>query len=229
MIGKSRLKVAQQHRCEIIPSVFSVDPDVATGIGDVIVATVRTQSWRQRKKDDVVKAVIVRTRGTSPRRRFYIKFDENAAVLLKADTEPRGTRIFGPSVVNRDRKFAKIVRLRRCCNRAQRSEGYQTESSPAPRPNAVETAASRVQKVFPGQPRARRGHQPRHQAHPGRPDREQRLHRQHGSSGSHPFNVAVSTQSKKPTRVGFREETVEKNGVSKTVRVRYAKASGKDL
>ena len=46
----------------------------------------------------------------------------------------------------------------------------------------------------------------------------------------HVSNVAVvDPETKKPTRVGFREETVEKNGVSKTVRVRYAKASGKDL
>ncbi len=46
----------------------------------------------------------------------------------------------------------------------------------------------------------------------------------------HVSNVAVvDPETKKPTRVGFREETVEKNGVSKTVRIRYAKASGKDL
>src|SRR6188508_344808 len=75
------------------------------GIGDVIVATV--------KEGDVVKAVIVRTR--KERRRpdgSYIKFDENAAVILKNDGEPRGTRIFGPVGRElRDKKFMKIISL----------------------------------------------------------------------------------------------------------------------
>ncbi|GAA5090104.1 hypothetical protein GCM10023259_103580 [Thermocatellispora tengchongensis] len=65
------------------------------------------------KKGDVVKAVIVRTK--KERRRAdgsYIKFDENAAVILKADGEPRGTRIFGPVGRElRDKKFMKIVSL----------------------------------------------------------------------------------------------------------------------
>jgi large subunit ribosomal protein L14 len=65
------------------------------------------------KKGDVVKAVIVRTK--KERRRpdgSYIKFDENAAVILKADGEPRGTRIFGPVGRElRDKKFMKIISL----------------------------------------------------------------------------------------------------------------------
>src|SRR5262245_44119289 len=68
------------------------------GIGDVIGATVKDAlPGGGVKKGDVVKAVIVRT--TKERRRAdgsYIRFDENAAVILKADGEPRGTRIFGP-------------------------------------------------------------------------------------------------------------------------------------
>src|SRR5206468_7330231 len=68
------------------------------GIGDVIVATVKDAiPGGNVKKGDVVKAVIVRT--VKERRRpdgSYIRFDENAAVILKADGEPRGTRIFGP-------------------------------------------------------------------------------------------------------------------------------------
>ena len=68
------------------------------GIGDVIVATVKDAiPGGNVKKGDVVKAVIVRTK--KERRRpdgSYIRFDENAAVILKADGEPRGTRIFGP-------------------------------------------------------------------------------------------------------------------------------------
>ena len=65
------------------------------------------------KKGEVVKAVIVRT--TKERRRAdgsYIKFDENAAVLIKPDNDPRGTRIFGPVGRElREKKFMKIVSL----------------------------------------------------------------------------------------------------------------------
>ena len=77
------------------------------GIGDTIVATVKdAPSRRQRQEGDVVKAVIVRT--VKERRRAdgsYIKFDENAAVILKPDGDPRGTRIFGQSAVRREKKF----------------------------------------------------------------------------------------------------------------------------
>ncbi|MEG2778854.1 MAG: 50S ribosomal protein L14, partial [Aurantimicrobium sp.] len=65
------------------------------------------------KKGDVVKAVVVRTvKSTRRPDGSYIKFDENAAVILKADGEPRGTRIFGPVGRElRDKKFMKIVSL----------------------------------------------------------------------------------------------------------------------
>ena len=83
-------------------------------LGDVIVATVKDAiPGGNVKKGDVVKAVIVRTR--KERRRpdgSYIKFDENAAVILKNDGEPRGTRIFGPVGRElRDKKFMKIISL----------------------------------------------------------------------------------------------------------------------
>jgi len=84
------------------------------GIGDIIVATVKDAlPGAGVKKGDVVKAVIVRT--VKERRRpdgSYIRFDENAAVLIKADGEPRGTRIFGPVARElRDRNFMKIISL----------------------------------------------------------------------------------------------------------------------
>ena len=84
------------------------------GVGDTIVATVKDAiPGGNVKKGDVVKAVVVRTK--KPTRRVdgsYIKFDENAAVILKADGEPRGTRIFGPVGRElRDKKFMKIVSL----------------------------------------------------------------------------------------------------------------------
>ena len=84
------------------------------GIGDVIVATVKDAiPGGNVKKGDVVKAVIVRTR--KERRRpdgSYIKFDENAAVLINDQQQPRGTRIFGPVGRElRDKKFMRIVSL----------------------------------------------------------------------------------------------------------------------
>ena len=84
------------------------------GIGDTIVAAVKDAiPGGNVKKGDVVKAVIVRT--VKEKRRpdgSYIKFDENAAVILKNDGDPRGTRIFGPVGRElRDKKFMKIVSL----------------------------------------------------------------------------------------------------------------------
>jgi len=84
------------------------------GLGDVIVATVKGAiPGGNVKKGDVVKAVIVRTKKETRRPDgSYIKFDENAAVILKNDGEPRGTRIFGPVGRElRDKKFMKIVSL----------------------------------------------------------------------------------------------------------------------
>jgi large subunit ribosomal protein L14 len=84
------------------------------GLGDVIVATVKDAiPGGNVKKGDIVKAVIVRTvKSTRRSDGSYIKFDENAAVILKADGEPRGTRIFGPVGRElRDKKFMKIVSL----------------------------------------------------------------------------------------------------------------------
>ena len=84
------------------------------GIGDVIVCTVKDAiPGGNIKKGEVVKAVVVRT--SKDRRRpdgSYIKFDENAAVILRQDGEPRGTRIFGPVGRElRDKRFMKIISL----------------------------------------------------------------------------------------------------------------------
>ncbi|MEJ7648501.1 50S ribosomal protein L14 [Nakamurella sp. A5-74] len=84
------------------------------GIGDKIIATVKdAQPGAAVKKGDVVTAVIVRT--VKEKRRpdgSYIKFDENAAVLIKGDGDPRGTRIFGPVGRElRDARYMKIISL----------------------------------------------------------------------------------------------------------------------
>ena len=84
------------------------------GLGDVIVATVKDAiPGGNVKKGDVVKAVIVRTvKETRRPDGSYIKFDENAAVIIKNDREPRGTRIFGPVGRElRDKRFMRIISL----------------------------------------------------------------------------------------------------------------------
>ena len=83
-------------------------------IGDVIVASVRKAApGGTVKKGDVVKAVIVRTkRGVRREDGTYVRFDENAAVIIKEDRNPRGTRIFGPVARElRDKEFMKILSL----------------------------------------------------------------------------------------------------------------------
>lgn len=83
-------------------------------IGDVVTVTVKKAAPAGIvKKGDVVKAVIVRTKsGLRRPDGSYIKFDENAAVIIKEDLTPRGTRIFGPVARElRDKNFMKIVSL----------------------------------------------------------------------------------------------------------------------
>ena len=83
-------------------------------IGDVIVASVRKAApGGTVKKGDVVKAVIVRTkRGVRREDGTYVRFDENAAVIIKEDKNPRGTRIFGPVARElREKDFMKILSL----------------------------------------------------------------------------------------------------------------------
>lgn len=83
-------------------------------IGDVIVASVKKATpGGVVKKGDVVKAVVVRTVQSLRRPDgSYIRFDENAAVIIKDDKNPRGTRIFGPIARElRDRDFLKILSL----------------------------------------------------------------------------------------------------------------------
>ena len=83
-------------------------------IGDIIVASVRKATpGGTVKKGDVVKAVIVRTkRGVRRENGIYVRFDENAAVIIKEDKNPKGTRIFGPVARElRDKDFMKILSL----------------------------------------------------------------------------------------------------------------------
>ena len=83
-------------------------------IGDVIVASVRKAApGGTVKKGDVVKAVIVRTkRGVRREDGTYVRFDENAAVIIKEDKNPKGTRIFGPVARElRDKDYMKILSL----------------------------------------------------------------------------------------------------------------------
>ena len=83
-------------------------------IGDVVVASVRKAApGGQVKKGEVVKAVIVRSaKGVRRADGSYVRFDDNAAVLIKEDKNPRGTRIFGPVARElRDKEYMKILSL----------------------------------------------------------------------------------------------------------------------
>ena len=83
-------------------------------IGDIIVASVRKAApGGTVKKGEVVKAVIVRSkRGVRRENGIYVRFDENAAVIIKEDKNPKGTRIFGPVARElRDKDFMKILSL----------------------------------------------------------------------------------------------------------------------
>ena len=84
------------------------------GIGDVIVASVKNATpGSVVKKGEIVKAVIVRTKkGAKRADGSYIKFDDNAVVILKEDQNPRGTRIFGPVARElREKKYTRILSL----------------------------------------------------------------------------------------------------------------------
>lgn len=86
----------------------------SSNIGDIVVCTVKESAPNAAvKKGDVVKAVIVRTKyGIRRDNGSYIKFDDNAVVILKDDMTPRGTRIFGPVARElREKNFMKIVSL----------------------------------------------------------------------------------------------------------------------
>ncbi len=113
---ESRLRVADNTGAKeiLVIRVLGGSARRYAGIGDIVVATVKDAiPGGNVKKGDVGKAVVVRT--VKERRRpdgSYIRFDENAAVILKADGEPRDTRIFGPVGRElRDKKFMKIISL----------------------------------------------------------------------------------------------------------------------
>lgn len=113
---ESRLKVADNTGAKEILCIRVLGGSKRrfAGVGDIIVASVKDAiPGGNVKKGEIVKAVIVRT--VKERRRpdgSYIKFDENAAVIIKNDNDPRGTRIFGPVGRElRDKKFMRIVSL----------------------------------------------------------------------------------------------------------------------
>ena len=113
---ESRLKVADNTGAREILCIRVLGGSSRryAGIGDVIVASVKEAiPGGNVKRGEIVKAVVVRT--VKERRRpdgSYIKFDENAAVIIKPDNDPRGTRIFGPVGRElREKRFMKIISL----------------------------------------------------------------------------------------------------------------------
>ncbi|HQN74458.1 MAG: 50S ribosomal protein L14 [Candidatus Izemoplasmatales bacterium] len=113
---ETRLKIADNSGAREILTikVLGGTSRKYASIGDIIVATVKSATpGGLVKKGDVVKAVIVRTKKEILRADgSYIKFDDNAAVIIKDDKSPKGTRIFGPVARElRDQEFTKIVSL----------------------------------------------------------------------------------------------------------------------
>ena len=113
---QSRLKVADNTGAREIMCIKVIGGSGKryARIGDVIVASVKkTSPGGSLKKGDVVKAVIVRTKSGARRKDgTYIKFDENAAVVIKEDKDPSGTRIFGPVARElREKGYLKILSL----------------------------------------------------------------------------------------------------------------------
>lgn len=113
---ESRLKIADNSGARKIQCIRVLGGSRRryAGVGDVIVATVKEAiPGSNVPKGEIVRAVIVRT--AKERRRpdgSYIRFDENAAVIIKNDNDPRGTRIFGPVGRElRDKRFMRIVSL----------------------------------------------------------------------------------------------------------------------
>lgn len=114
--AESRLKVADNTGAKELLCIRVVGGSSRkyANIGDVIIATVKKATpGGVVKKSDVVKAVVVRTKkGVGRADGSYIKFDENAAVIIKEDKNPRGTRIFGPVARElRDKEYMKILSL----------------------------------------------------------------------------------------------------------------------
>ena len=113
---ETRLKVADNSGAKVIQCIRVLGGSVkkSANIGDVIVASVKTATpGGVVKKKDVVKAVVVRSvKGVRRPDGSYIKFDENAAVIIDAQKQPRGTRIFGPVARElRDKDYMKIISL----------------------------------------------------------------------------------------------------------------------
>jgi large subunit ribosomal protein L14 len=113
---ETRLKVADNSGARelLVIKILGGSKRKTGNIGDIVVAAVKQATpGGVVKKGDVVKAVIVRTKSGARREDgSYIKFDENAAVIINADKTPRGTRIFGPVARElREHDFMKIVSL----------------------------------------------------------------------------------------------------------------------
>ena len=114
--NESRLKVADNTGAKEVLVIRNLGGSnrKTSSIGDVVVATVKQAAPNGTvKKGEVSRAVIVRTKKEVRRKDgSYIRFDENAAVLINAQNEPKGTRIFGPVARElRERQFMKIVSL----------------------------------------------------------------------------------------------------------------------
>ena len=110
----SRLEVADNTGAKKVRMIRRIGQNKKTAsVGDIIVCHVKESSTEASvKKGSVVRAVVVRTRAPMRRRDgSYLRFDENAVVILNDDGTPRGTRIFGPVARELRQKYMKIISL----------------------------------------------------------------------------------------------------------------------
>ena len=131
---RSWLTVADNSGARRLMCILPLGGDVGSraGLGDVITASVKEATPESPiKKGKVVKAVVVRTRKEHRRKDgTYIRFDDNAAVLINDANEPVGTRVFGPVARElREKKFAKIVSWRR---KSGKDDEQRSRRSPKP-------------------------------------------------------------------------------------------------
>jgi len=113
---RTRLVVADNSGAKVIACILPRGGDIGriATVGDIITASVKEAAPNSAvRKGQVVKAVVVRTRKEVRRKDgSYIRFDQNAAVLIKDDKEPIGTRVFGPVARElREKSFTKIISL----------------------------------------------------------------------------------------------------------------------
>ena len=218
---ETRLKVADNTGAKEILCIRVMGGSTRryANIGDVIVASVKDATpGGVVKKGDVVKAVVVRSvKGARRKDGSYIKFDENAAVIIKDDKTPKGTRIFGPVARElREKQFMKIVSLAMSM-KIKKGDTVKViagkDKDKTGKVVSVDVKNNRV--VVEGVNMITKHEKPSMSNQQGGI-----VNKEAPIDASNVMLVVKGV----PTRVGIKVEMVEKNGKTKAVRTRVAKA-----